>query len=302
MYSSATGLQTSLETSYCFIAGTLVTTADGLRPIEEIEVGDLVLSEDETTGEVAYKCVTKTFVNETTELIHIHVGGETISATPAHPFYVDGFGWTLAGNLRAGDVLVLSNGERVVVEWVQHEIIEAPVLVYNFEVEDFHTYFVGESGILVHNECKNAWNQYQQDHKHDLNPETGKKYTRSELAAKYNAEKPAKVSSAGDSVHGNSKSSMRPQHGYEIYDKKEGGVVKTGISGSVLNQDGSSKRANSQVNKWNAEVGEDRYVANVVINNIPGREAALRWEYENAQRLFAEGQPMNRHQLPKRRV
>ena len=39
--------------------------------------------------------------------------------------------------------------------------------------------------MLVHNECKNAWNQYQQDHKHDLNPETGKKYTRSELAAKY---------------------------------------------------------------------------------------------------------------------
>ena len=46
-------------------------------------------------------------------------------------------------------MLVLSNGNRVVVEWVQHEILEAPVKVYNFEVEDFHTYFV-----LVHNECK----------------------------------------------------------------------------------------------------------------------------------------------------
>src|SRR3569833_528927 len=27
----------------CFVAGTLVSTPDGLRPIEEIEVGDLVL-------------------------------------------------------------------------------------------------------------------------------------------------------------------------------------------------------------------------------------------------------------------
>ncbi len=41
----------------------------------------------------------------------------------------------------------------VVVEWVQHEILESSIKVYNFEVEDFHTYFVGKSRILVHNSC-----------------------------------------------------------------------------------------------------------------------------------------------------
>ena len=64
------------------------------KPIEEIEVGDKVLSEDETTGEVAVKTVTETYINETDELIHIGVNGETISATPTHPFYVDKLGWT----------------------------------------------------------------------------------------------------------------------------------------------------------------------------------------------------------------
>lgn len=54
-------------------------------------------------------------------------------------------------------MLVLSNGELVTVEWVQHEILESPIKVYNFEVEDFHTYFVGECGVLVHNECKTDW-------------------------------------------------------------------------------------------------------------------------------------------------
>ena len=142
-------------TSYCFVAGTLVTTEDGQEPIEEIEVGDKVLSEDETTGEVAVKTVTETYINETDELIHIGVNGETISATPSHPFYVDKLGWTLARSLKAGDVLVLSNGELVTVEWVQHEILENPIKVYNFEVEDFHTYFVGECGVLVHNDCPN---------------------------------------------------------------------------------------------------------------------------------------------------
>ena len=31
------------------------------------------------------------------------------------------------------------------------EIIDKPVKVYNFQVEDFHTYHVGENCILVHN-------------------------------------------------------------------------------------------------------------------------------------------------------
>lgn len=146
-------LKNSLSTAYCFVAGTLVTTEDGFKPIEEIEVGDKVLSENELTGEVAVKTVTETYVNETEELVHIGVNGETISATPSHPFYVDKLGWTLARSLRAGDVLVLSNGELVTVEFVQHEILESPIKVYNFEVEEFHTYFVGECGVLVHNDC-----------------------------------------------------------------------------------------------------------------------------------------------------
>ena len=62
-------------------------------------------------------------------------------------------GWILAGNLRAGDILVTLNGEYVVLEQVQHEILEAPVATYNFEVEGFHTYYVGENDIFVHNKC-----------------------------------------------------------------------------------------------------------------------------------------------------
>ena len=48
---------------------------------------------------------------------------------------------------------MLVNGEYVIVEQVQHEILEAPVATYNFEVQDFHTYYVGESAVLVHNLC-----------------------------------------------------------------------------------------------------------------------------------------------------
>ena len=37
---------------------------------------------------------------------------------------------------------------------VQHEILKNPVKVYNFEVRNFHTYYVGENSVLLHNICE----------------------------------------------------------------------------------------------------------------------------------------------------
>lgn len=142
-----------LKNGACFVAGTLVATATGYVAIEKIKAGDLVWAWDEETGDVALKPVVETYINETTELTHIFVGGEEIVATLTHPFYCPVKGWTDAVQLRAGDILVLVNGEYVVVEKVQHELLESPVKVYNFQVADYHTYYVSDNGVLVHNSC-----------------------------------------------------------------------------------------------------------------------------------------------------
>ncbi len=141
-------------TGACFIAGTLVLSSAGYMPIEDIDKGDKVWSENPETGEKKLKEVVHTFVNKTDELVHVFVDGEEIVATPKHPFYASCKGWTEAIQLRAGDILVLQSGKYVIVEKVQHEILEAPIAVYSFEVEDFHTYYVGRSSILVHNMCQ----------------------------------------------------------------------------------------------------------------------------------------------------
>ena len=120
-------------------------------PIEEIAVGDYVWATDPETGVTELKQVTQLFRNETNELIHVTVNGEEITCTPNHPFYSPVKGWTSACKLRAGDVLVALNGEYVVVEQIQHELLECPETTYNFEVGDFHTYYVGYEPILVHN-------------------------------------------------------------------------------------------------------------------------------------------------------
>ena len=139
--------------SACFVAGTLVQGEDGAVPIEDIKAGDLVWAWDEETGNVALKRVAETYINQSDELIHIFVNGEEIVTTPTHPFYSPVKGWTAACKLRAGDILVTVNGEYVVVEKIQHEILEAPITVYNFQVEGYHTYYVSNSGVLVHNSC-----------------------------------------------------------------------------------------------------------------------------------------------------
>jgi hypothetical protein len=149
-----------------FVAGTAVVMASGAtKAIEDIKVGDYVKSYNESTGQVENKRVLQTFENTVTELTKITTSdGQEIVATPGHKFFANG-AWISAEDLRAGDILVNVNGQKVVVEAIQHEILEKPVKVYNFEVQDNHTYFVGsENGIVVHNTaCGGATKAFNSD-------------------------------------------------------------------------------------------------------------------------------------------
>ena len=98
--------------------------------------------------------------------------------------------------------------------------------------------------------------------------------------------------------HGNSKQSTRPQHGYEIYNTETGDVVKTGISGQPLNQNGPSPRANAQVNAWNKAEGPGTYAARIGPTDMASRQVALNWERGNAKRLRDMGYSLARHKRP----
>ncbi len=200
----------------CFIAGTLVHTKKGLVPIEEIKVGDWVLSQPEMKGEQAYKQVLNTFVYDDKEIWIVryfkdlpdgNCTVETLGVTGNHPFWVKDIGWTRADHLFDDCFLELQDGTEVQIlcsrplyktvkgdgiayaaaAWggdsklqnfcgnlvdlnVPHinvEIDDAEVgvvvyespadegkytsRVYNFEVEDFHTYYVGTLGAWAHN-------------------------------------------------------------------------------------------------------------------------------------------------------
>jgi len=82
------------------------------------------------------------------------INGEVIKTTFEHPFYVKDVGFVEAGKLQVGDKLVDSRGNVLVVEEKKLEITDKPVKVYNFKVDNFHTYHVGENRVLVHNANK----------------------------------------------------------------------------------------------------------------------------------------------------
>ena len=143
------------ETLTCFVAGTMILTASGLVAIENIKAGDKVISTDPETFETAEKTVLETYIREVTTLVHLTVNGEEIVTTVDHPFYVKNQGFIKAGELIVGDELLDVNGNVLLVENFDVELTDKPVKVYNFQVEDFHTYHVGENGVWVHNaNCK----------------------------------------------------------------------------------------------------------------------------------------------------
>jgi len=211
-----------------FVAGTLVWTDKGLVPIEQLKVGDMVLSKSDVTEEVAYKRVTRTFVMDDKEITSFQVcsvqdvQGERIGiydflfSTSDHPVWLEERGWTpfleaytgkdsFLGLLHDGKAVVDAaesvyalpdqpdvgaimqdrweeelclplcfdtsirtvpvpdsiprryNGatpleHRYMDEFYADEAERIPfrTRVYNIEVEEFHSHFIGELGLMVH--------------------------------------------------------------------------------------------------------------------------------------------------------
>lgn len=78
-------------------------------------------------------------------VIDITFGGQTVTGTPDHLWYsVSRKAWVPAQTLRKGELLLNGEGSVVAVESVsepRYGLIE----LYNLEVEELHTYFVGSS-------------------------------------------------------------------------------------------------------------------------------------------------------------
>jgi hypothetical protein len=140
------------HTMSCFVAGTPVWTDAGPVAIDRIRPGDVVLSQNPETGELSYRPVMHTTIRPPSPLMEVKVEGEAIFTTRGHRFWVDGQGWEMAKFLTPSMHLhAVDRG--VVIKTVRPYSEGDGDEAYNLVVDDFHTYFVGTSRLLV---CDNS--------------------------------------------------------------------------------------------------------------------------------------------------
>lgn len=166
------------------------------------------MTNDEATGEQAYKPVLRLFRNKTEAWceVTVEVKGKTeiITSTPGHKYYLPwnienreiglqqehesyitlSEKWVSACKLKAGDKVLLSDGKYGIVKSVKIHALKTPGTTYNFEVEDFHTYYVGENPVCVHNAGCSAYKKYTPDQiaeKYDISVEQFHKEVKPEI-------------------------------------------------------------------------------------------------------------------------
>jgi hypothetical protein len=131
----------------CFLAGTLVTMADGTeRGIETVRVGDEVQSYDEASGMPIPSVVLSELPAIDNHINALQFSdGSTIHVTDHHHFLTQR-GWIPAGALDEGDAMV---GLRGAMSFVGRTRAERRVRVFNLSIATTHIYIAG--GLVVHN-------------------------------------------------------------------------------------------------------------------------------------------------------
>jgi len=167
---------------FCFIAGTQVTMANNeWKAIEDVVVGDVVLSIDENTRDIIESKVIGLQSPKHDNLVEIKMENDdfNVECTHDHPFYVEGKGWSSfkpeltitrygdtfeeVAQLEAGDEILVdpftytnkiegvetSELDFLEVKELTDTTHEKPIDTYIIEVENTSTFFA--NGLMTHN-------------------------------------------------------------------------------------------------------------------------------------------------------
>jgi tetratricopeptide (TPR) repeat protein len=130
----------------CFGAGTRVHSAGGPAAIENIQVGDRVLTQNSATGALSYQPVMVIHRTKSAPTIRLDLDDESLVATGIHRFWKAGEGWTMARDLKPGDRVRMVGG----VVQVRSVRPDQNQPVFNLDVGENRDFFVGSNGLLVH--------------------------------------------------------------------------------------------------------------------------------------------------------
>lgn len=132
----------------CFPAGTMISTPDGDRPIEDIAVGDYVMSR--RSQFLHPKKVTAVMARPSPRNLRAvwTEDGHAVTATLDHPFDTR-YGWRPTSMLGRGISVRMDDLQYQKIAGFRQVEAEPDSLVYNIEVESWHNYVA--NGFVVHN-------------------------------------------------------------------------------------------------------------------------------------------------------
>jgi len=131
-------------TNFCFAAETPILMSDGTyKPIEQIKIGDEVMAFD-GLGELQPRKVTQTFITPDQEVVQLG----NIKVTLGHHFLQADGSFKALGEIDHDGFLVGITGKLIPHPGIKP--VAGKHTVYNFTVEDLHTYIAGD--YRVHNE------------------------------------------------------------------------------------------------------------------------------------------------------
>ena len=150
---------------FCFVAGTQITLEGGSKKnIEDIVIGDEVLSFNETSNLIEPKKVVELKQPIHSDLVKYHLSNSTtLTCTHDHPIYIDGLElasykpeWTNerynlgreVSQIKVGDMFRLSTYGHTAIKEIE-VLPEVDTQTYIFTVEDNHNFYAND--ILVHN-------------------------------------------------------------------------------------------------------------------------------------------------------
>lgn len=162
-FSSVCPTTTTSTGTCCFVKGTKISMFDNTnKNIEDIEIGDIVVTYNEETKEQEPGEVTNIASPVKSNIIEYKLSNNTtIKSTTCHPYWVVNKGWSSfnplltkelydfnVNQIEQSDILLTLDNKEVIVDKIT-ELITKEVTTYNLEILGNHTYYA--NNILVHN-------------------------------------------------------------------------------------------------------------------------------------------------------
>ena len=140
---------------HCFVAGTMISTARGEVPIDQVTTDDYVLTRNGYRRVLVSRLTKKNAHVKTV----VFSDGRTLTATGNHPIYVKGKGFVPLDDLTCGDIScrIEEFGGECQIDSAKENAVSVVCCctekrradVYNLTVDEVHEYFA--NGFLVHN-------------------------------------------------------------------------------------------------------------------------------------------------------